>query len=67
MTLEQLNRGIQLQNEIWKLEKIIQDIREYGSFVQDCSRVHISSGCQGMIVPMLKRELVGLKEEFAKL
>ena len=67
MTLERLNRGIQLQNEIWKLEKIIHDIKEYGSFAQDYTRIHISSERRDAIVTMLGHELIELKEEFVRL
>ncbi len=67
MTLERLNRGIQMQNEIWKLEKIIHDIKEYGSFEQNYTRIHISSERRDTIVTMLGHELIELKEEFARL
>ena len=67
MTLEQLNRGIQLQNEIWKLEKLISDIKEYGSFEQDYTRIHISRDYRDKILTMFGRELTGLKREFARL
>lgn len=67
MTLEQLNRGIQLQNEIWKLEKLISDIKEYGSFTQDYTRIHISPDYRDKIITMFGRELNGLKREFVRL